>query len=335
MAPASRHDIDSSVIDLAILSHHHHDHRERLDLAAVQTDDRDISPTLPPSTQQSLLRRLPASRLVLQSLPLLTAIALLVLLLASASSLNQTLRYDSCTPSGEFVLPGTASIWDSKRFFEITMPFTASSSGECPRLSRAYPLSSACESGYSFTQVKAIDIAWDVLVGRGLQALFVLVAYMVFSRMIASLMENGEVGYDMFAAVAFNAGSLISIVTLARHILGMTPIPRTRRAILAYLGMMLATVYLICLPSLVSAMTGYVPHYRPYFRAGPGDYLNASVIECGGGLFPVWGQISMNLPHDFTSGNRPTPDKYQIIDDRNPYFWDNISGQGSSWIECK
>jgi hypothetical protein len=194
----------------------------------------------------------------------------------------------------------------------------------------------SCGSGYSFTQVKAIDIAWEVRVGRGLQALSVLVAYQTFSRMIASLMEHGEVGYDMFVAVAFNAGSLSSIITLARHTIGITPVPRIRRAILAYLGMMMATIYITCLPSLMSAMTGFVPQYGLYFQFGLGDYLNASVTECySGSLIPVWGRISGDLPIQSTPGSSIGSHEYPIADNRDPHFTFRASGQGSTWIDCK
>jgi hypothetical protein len=305
MASASQHyDIDSSVIDLAILTDGRYDHRGPRKFAAVHTQDLEVNLTPPRPKRLSLMKGLPVPRLMISSIPLLVAIALLVVLLAKAPGLKETMKYDSCTPSGEFVLPGTASIWESKRFFEITILFTTSSGGVCSVIDEVFPQDDgACEGGYTFTQVKAIDMAWDVLVGRGLQALSILVAYTIFSRMIASLMEHGEVGYDMFAAVAFNAGSLSSIITLMRHTIGMTPVPRTGRAILAYLGMMLATIYITCLPSLISAMTGFVPQYSLYFQIGPGNYFNASVVECnGGGLSPVWGRISQNLPYEFTAG---------------------------------
>ena len=338
MASASHHhDIDSNVIDLAILTGDPYGNRGPRKFTAIRTEDFEVRPTLSRSTQEGLMKRLPASRLAVLSLPLFIVIALLAILLARAPGLDQTMRYDSCTPSGEFVLPGTATLWDSSRFFEINIRFSQSSYEACPSNPRTDPLGVPCDGGYSFTQVKAIDIAWDVLVGRGLQTLFIMAAYMIFSRMIASLMEHGEVGYDMFAVIAFSSGSMSSIITFARHALGMTPIPRTRRAILAYLGMMIATIYITCLPSLVSAMTGYVPQYEPYFRIGPGEFLNNSIIECNGGLSPVWGTISSALPYPFSRGAEVMPMAYQypIVDDRDSHFERKFNGVGGTWIECK
>jgi hypothetical protein len=46
--------------------------------------------------------------------------------------------------------------------------------------------------------VKVIDIAWDLLIGRGVQAAVALVAYNLFGAVIKMLMASGEVGYDMF-----------------------------------------------------------------------------------------------------------------------------------------
>lgn len=163
-----------------------------------------------------------------------------------------------------------------------------------------------------------------------MQVLLVLLAYQVFSKTIASLMEHGEVGYDMFAAIAFKSGTFASWITLARHTIGLTPVPRTSRAVWAYLGMTTATLYIICVPSLISAVTGYVPHYSTWIRTNAG-YDNATVTPCPAGLLPVWGQLSTTV-HDLSYETVDTDLSYfPIVDDRYPWTGNSV---GREWIEC-
>ena len=61
-----------------------------------------------------------------------------------------------------------------------------------------------------FHQCQIIDVAWDVIAGRGGQAFCTVVAYHLFSKVVKHLMRQGEVGYDVFAAVAFRSGSASS-----------------------------------------------------------------------------------------------------------------------------
>ena len=128
--------------------------------------------------------------------------------------------------------------------------------------------------------------------GRGGQAALVVVAYRVFGSVLKVLMRRGEVGYDLFSAVAFEAGSARSLVTIGRHVLGATPVPRTRRAVLAYVGVAAATLWIVVLPSLVAAMTGYTSFYGPImdFEADVVD-SPAPLTDCGGSIAPVWGQM--------------------------------------------
>ena len=232
----------------------------------------------------------PITKAILVLLPLIAALAPVILLVAFSPSLSHALGANGCTPSGEFVLPYTTSIWDAKRFFSITIAFLGPGPSDCS-FNAAVPQALAC-TGYSFTQAKVIDIAWDILVGRGGQAAVIVVAYRVFGRVVKVLMRQGEVGYDLFSAVAFDAGSASTLVTIGRHVVGATPVPRTRRAVLAYVGMALATLYIVAVPSLLAAMTGYTSFYGPVldFNANVLD-SPAPLTDCEGEIAPLWGEM--------------------------------------------
>lgn len=174
-------------------------------------------------------------------------------------------------------MPYKSSLWDGKRFFEITIPFSGPEVRGCSS-SMLDPFRTNDCRGYTFTEVKVMDLAWDVLVGRGGQALLILVGYRVFSHVIMALMVQGEVGYDAFAAVAFGNASLSSLVPLFRQSVGFTPLTRTSRAAWCYIGILLTTTYIVSVPSLVSAVTGYTTIFTPFARLGSLQGLNGTLV---------------------------------------------------------
>ena len=101
------------------------------------------------TTREPLQRRLPWTRLITYSLPIIAAVTPVALLLGFSSRLETKVRYNSCTPSGQFVLPFTASIWDFSRFFEITITFSGHRQYSCGWNMYSDPLE-MCDSGYTF-----------------------------------------------------------------------------------------------------------------------------------------------------------------------------------------
>ena len=236
------------------------------------------------------ITRRPGIKQVVYVLPLLAAIIPIVLVAAYSPRFSRHLAYNACTPNGDFVLPFTTSIWDLSRLLETTVAFGSLPHRTCTvGAGGSTPLS--CE-GNTFTKVKVIDMAWDVLIGRGSQAVVVLFAYRLFSRILATLMKQGEVGYDAFAAIAFDSASTTPFPTLLRHAVGGTAIPRTLRAILAYWGMAAATLYIVAIPTLLSAIIGYTSYYAPYINfEKTGSEAQGSLMDCEGTFPPVWGLV--------------------------------------------
>jgi len=240
-------------------------------------------------------------------LPLLAAFVPIILLLAYSHKLSRHLGSNGCMPNGEFVLPFTSSIWSSSQFFAITIGFTGPRAHECSSspgiLGLGQSWDQAC-TGYDFSTVKVIDVAFDVLVGRAGQLLLATLAYRLFGQALTHLMQQGEVGYDLFSAVAFQSGSLASVLSLLKHAIGSAPLPRTTRARWLYFLMGLATVYIVAIPTLVSAMSGYSSHFVPYvsnttvhYQANREIAINhtQSVVDCNGSIDPVWGMF-LNKP---------------------------------------
>ncbi|KAL6708540.1 hypothetical protein ACN47E_002521 [Coniothyrium glycines] len=196
--------------------------------------------------------------LILLTLPL--ALSPVVILAAAAEIASQSyILGRSCYPNGSWKEASGATwrIMDSSYFFTPNLSF----------------------GSFTFTQVKVIDIAWDLLVGRGVQILLAVVNYRVFGAWVVWHMERWRTRYKMYAAVAFDATSLATLGVLGKECLARGE-KSWRGAFrwLGVLGMVLSTLYVLSFPTLMAAMTGYITTFELYV-----ENLEGNLIE--------WGQV--------------------------------------------
>lgn len=174
------------------------------------------------------------------------ALAPIVILSTAAEDASQRYIYGrDCYPNGlwQEAHGATWRIMDSSYFFTPNLSFGA----------------------MTFTQVKIIDIAWDLLVGRGGQLLLGWVNYRVFNEWLVYHMEMHATSYKMYAAVAFETTSVATLGVLGKEWLafGERSWKRFFRG-LALLCMLISTLYVLAFPTLMSAMTGYITTYGAY-----------------------------------------------------------------------
>lgn len=143
---------------------------------------------------------------------------------------------------------------------------------------------------FSFSTVKAIDITWDLCVGRGGQAIFIYIAYRVFTESLAFSMESEPVPYQVFAAIAFDAVSISTIGVLGRECIALWK--RTWRRRLTIVGLILVSSYILAFPTLVSALTGYDENYGPYVDTTVGSMFPFSGFGEG---WVVWDSSRVGL----------------------------------------
>jgi hypothetical protein len=169
--------------------------------------------------------------------------------------LSKDLGSVACLPNGEFILPGTANIWDKNLFFTIS-------------------ITTGSNSNWSYTQARIIDLLWDICVGRGGQIVLVYIAYRVFHKFIRYIMESQCVSYSLYGTVAFQTGSASSIhpVISAFRDNRFWNDGRTYRL---YTVMILATMYIAAMPSLYSAMSGYAVVASPSIQLPPEEFRNS------------------------------------------------------------
>jgi hypothetical protein len=176
------------------------------------------------------------------------------------------------------------------------------------------PTTSA-EAPWSFANAKAVDIVWDLLIGRGMQVTFVWMAFRSFSKALLRIMDNEEIPFSTYSAVGFTTGSFSSFFSLlgalknparehAQEYADDAPAPgrRSNRARVAIVTMATVTLYTGAVPSFFSAMSGYYSPSYPslfYFPSGtsPSNMFTGVARDefaCSTdpkGITPAWGYI--------------------------------------------
>lgn len=189
----------------------------------------------------------------MSSLPL--ALLPIVVLAAAAEVASQSyLNGRDCYPNGMWK-ESTGATWrimDSSYFFTPNLSFGA----------------------MTFTQVKVIDITWDLLVGRGGQMLLAWVNYRVFNEWLLYHMEMHRTSYKMYTSVAFQTTTMGTLGVLAKEWLAFGE-KSWRRFFrwLAMLCMLIGTLYVLAFPTLMAAMTGYITTYEPYVEDESGNLV--------------------------------------------------------------
>ena len=108
---------------------------------------------------------------------------------------------------------------------------------------------------FSFSQAKMIDTSWDILVGRGVQLLAWWAAYVVFSDALLHMIERHPASFRIFQRIALEGPSLLAVWTLAKEVWAA----KSKRTRALFFYIFLSTSYILWIPLLLSAMTGYNP----------------------------------------------------------------------------
>jgi hypothetical protein len=106
---------------------------------------------------------------------------------------------------------------------------------------------------FTFSQVKVLDVAWDVFIGRGVQLLAWWIAYIVFNDALLRAIERHPASFQIFQRIALEGPSLLSLYTLVRELW----CARSHRTKALFFYIWISTLYIISIPMLLGAMTGY------------------------------------------------------------------------------
>ncbi|KAF2014836.1 hypothetical protein BU24DRAFT_423750 [Aaosphaeria arxii CBS 175.79] len=198
--------------------------------------------------------------LVIASLPLALSPIIVLATAAEEASVGYIQGRD-CYPNGMWseTQGATWRIMDSSYFFTPNLSF----------------------GSMTFTQVKVIDIAWDLIVGRGGQLLLAWVNYRVFNEWLLFHLERHLTSYKLYTAVAFETTTISTLGVLGKEFLAFGQ-PTWLRFFrwLALLSMILSTFYVLSFPTLMAAMTGYITTDSAYIESYSKDLIELhSVLD--------------------------------------------------------
>ena len=136
----------------------------------------------------------------------------------------------------------------------------------------AFTINLRCQSHLKFAEAKAVDVAWDLFVGQGGRFLMGWISYKVFMDGLLRVMEKSTVSYALYASMAFEPNSLMSIWNSIRA-LSMTKGWRSR-ALLIWFS--ISTIYVLAFSTLISAGSGYVTPSSAGFMMYDGSFVTAA-----------------------------------------------------------
>lgn len=154
-----------------------------------------------------------------------------------------------------------------------------------------------------FAQAKAIDLAWNAFVGRGMQALLIFISCKLFYAVLMYISERHPVTHELFAAVALTPTGTNGIRPLVKAVVFNSDL-KSRLMLLWLLG---TTAYIALTPILVDALSGY--------RA-----MQATVLQLPDGS-------KLDVSSGFTS------DAYQNLRRDQPPNYMNFDNLAGKWYE--
>ncbi|RGP62995.1 hypothetical protein FSPOR_8979 [Fusarium sporotrichioides] len=192
-------------------------------------------------------------RLGLRCIIIVWTLSLLALTICLALLLPMRLdEYSPCPSNGDFqftlsdtIYPeGTFNYWAPSGFFDITLAW----------------------GRFDFSIVKLIDVAWDLVVGRGGQAIMALVSWRVFAEYLQVSIATTPATYTTVWLLRFQqSSSAFSTWQLASAFL--------RRGLASKTAMVFtiqAAIFTMAFPTLIASMTGYTPKNEPFVVADNG-----------------------------------------------------------------
>src|SRR5690242_5197561 len=232
--------------------------------SAVATYHGD--PTIKPhefqetATLRTKLRGFPWRILLITSLLPLSLSPIIILSAIAEMASQNYIRGRACYPNGLWkeATGATWRIMDSTYFFTPNLSFGA----------------------MTFTQVKVIDVAWDLVIGRGGQMGLAWVNWVVFNEWLVYHLERWRTTYKLYTTVALQTTSWTMLGVSAKEFLcfGGRSWSRFFRWI-AMFCLFISTLYVLAFPTLMAAMTGYITTYEPYMEDYDHNLIDLEKVE--------------------------------------------------------
>ncbi|KAI1157971.1 hypothetical protein F5B18DRAFT_668615 [Nemania serpens] len=186
----------------------------------------------------------------------------------------------ACRPDGTFSPFTGYSYWDASGFFQITLAF----------------------GSFTFTQVKVIDIAWDIIIGRGGQSILAYFSWRTFADYATVSMETTPMTYTTFTILFIEHGpSFTSACQSIRDFM----LYRRLKSRLSTSWVILSILFVLAWPTLAAAMSGYSPETGAYVTSIDGNFVPYNDIQLLAYIIHDGERINLTAPYHVTIGFKP------------------------------
>ncbi|KAH0432059.1 hypothetical protein CcaCcLH18_06714 [Colletotrichum camelliae] len=161
----------------------------------------------------------------------------------------------ACQPDGSFnIFMNEYDWWAASGFFQITMAWGT----------------------MTFANAKFVDVAWDVVFGRGGQALLAWISWSIFSDYVTTSMEVSPVTYETFWTVFLDGAPTFWSTWYLMRDFSRSHGLRSR---FAMIFMVVVAIFILLFPTLGSAMSGYQANSGAFIRGSDGEMLKFSDFD--------------------------------------------------------
>lgn len=105
----------------------------------------------------------------------------------------------------------------------------------------------------SFATVKVIDATWDIAIARGVQGIYWAICYRIFTDVLLRLIERHPASFETFKSISLEGAGLTSSLVLFKQLFRN----RSIRTWFLFFYLLLSSFYVLSIPPLLGAMTGY------------------------------------------------------------------------------
>ena len=170
-----------------------------------------------------------------------------------------------CDPIGNLWIASSDSYfqvksyaWNTKYTLEITLAF----------------------GRFSYSRAKAIDVIWDLAVGRSCQLLCATILYYVFRRTMTLSLETYKLSHNQVLAMQYRTASLSALWYYLTEASRWSPYgTRYFGRFFRSATLVLWTAYVLILPTWLSAMTGYQANTCPMIPWTDGTFLKFTDLD--------------------------------------------------------
>ena len=131
----------------------------------------------------------------------------------------------------------------------------------------------------TYTEVKLLDVLWQLVAGSFGRLLLGWLSYQVFMDGLVRLLEKSFISYELYASAALNVNTLLTCWRTFKAVI----VVNGWRARLMLLFFAVSSIFTLGFPNIISATGGYVTPSTRAYAISDGIYLNANseqLISC-------------------------------------------------------